>query len=102
MQRDTFAEPNFLQLGHQQKHILRFIVEENYYILKTIDLDNLAQTIELIDVDSNIECMLLPAELKRLCDRNILASEDVSKSMHSIQEKFYIPEDLINQVLQVI
>ena len=100
----AFAKPmlpicDFRRLGVKQKHIVKQIVENDYYILKTLDTRDMSVTITLTDDADNYDRDLTESELQALFNRGFLLNKDVSMCLQLVQEKFYLNESFSGEAL---
>ena len=84
----------FRKLGIRQKYIVKQMLENDYYILKTLDTRDMSVTITLTDYADNDDRDLTEIELQALVKRGLLLSKNVSLCVQFIQEKFYLNPDL--------
>jgi len=84
----------FRKLGIRQKYIVTQMLENDYYILKTLDTRDMSVTITLTDDADNDDRDLTQIELQALVKRGLLLSKNVSLCVELIQEKFYLNPDL--------
>jgi len=96
---NVLAAGVFQKLGLRQKHIIKQIVENDYYILKTLDTRDMSVTITLIDDADNHERDLTEKELQALWKRGFLLKKDVSMCLELIQEKFYLNEKFADEAM---
>ena len=88
----------FRKLGIRQKYIVTQMLENDYYILKTLDTRDMSVTITLTDDADNDDRDLTQIELQALVKRGLLLSKNVSLCVELIQEKFYLnPALKLNQ-----
>jgi len=80
----------FRKLGIRQKYIVKQMLENDYYILKTLDTRDMSVTITLTDYADNDDRDLTQIELQALVKRGLLLSKNVSLCVELIQEKFYL------------
>lgn len=90
---------NFKKLGLKQKYILKQMVVNDYFILKTINTTDNTTTISLIDDWHNYDIDLSDKDLKSIVKRGFLLSADISKCLEFIQEKFWLNELFVNEAL---
>jgi uncharacterized protein YigE (DUF2233 family) len=93
------AAGDFSRLGLRQKHIIRQLAENDYYILKTFDTRDMSLTITLQDEWGNQYRDLSELELQALWKRGILLNADVSMCLQLIQEKFWLNERFAEEAL---
>ena len=96
---NVLAAGVFHRLGLRQKHIIKQIVENDYYILKTLDTRDMSVTITLIDDADNHDRDLTEKELQALWKRGFLLNKDVSMCLELIQEKFYLNEKFADEAM---
>lgn len=89
----------FHKLGIRQKHIIKLIVENDFFILKTLDTRDMSVTIELVDEFDNYDRSLTEKELQALWKRGFLLNKDVSMCLELIQEKFYLNEKFADEAM---
>jgi len=96
---NVLAAGVFSKLGLRQKHIIKQIVENDYFILKTLDTRDMSVTITLIDDADNYDRDLTEKELQALWNRGFLLNKDVSMCLELIQEKFYLNEKFADEAM---
>ncbi len=92
----------FSKLGKKQKHILKMIVVEDYYILRTFDIRYQSTTFILTDDALNWDCSLSEKEFYSLWNRGFLLSEDLSTSILLEEEKIYLNEKFAEEALNAV
>ncbi|HNU47780.1 MAG TPA: hypothetical protein PKM40_03040 [Bacteroidia bacterium] len=97
--KQVLAAGDFSRLGLRQKHIVKQLVENDYYILKTLDTRDMSITISLQDEWGNQDRDLSESELQALWKRGILLNADVSMCLELIQEKFWLNEQFAEDAL---
>ena len=80
----------FRKLGIRQKYILKQMLENDYYILKTLDTRDMSVTITLTDGADNDDRDLTQIELQALVKRGLLLSKNFSLCVQFRHEKFYL------------
>ena len=97
--KQMLAAGDFSRLGLRQKHIVKQLVENDYYILKTVDTRDMSVTITLLDEWGNTDRDLSESELQALWKRGFLLNADVSMCLELIQEKFWLNEQFAEEAL---
>ena len=93
------AAGDFSRLGLRQKHIVKQLVENDYYILKTLDTRDMSVTIILLDEWGNTDRDLSENELQALWKRGFLLNADMSMCLELVQEKFWLNEQFADDAL---
>lgn len=96
---EMLAAGDFSRLGLRQKHIVKQLVSNDYYILKTFDTRDMSTTISLQDEWGNQDRDLSESELQALWKRGILLNADVSMCLELMQEKFWLNEQFAEEAL---
>ena len=96
---EMLAAGDFSRLGLRQKHIVKQLVENDYYILKTFDTRDMSTTISLQDEWGNQDRDLSESELQALWKRGILLNADVSMCLELMQEKFWLNKQFADEAL---
>jgi hypothetical protein len=90
---------NLKHLGKVQKHIIKLMFEDDYYIHYSFDTRDLSISIILEDTWGNIDRDISDSMLNNLLDRNILIKEDDLKCLEVVQAKYVLNESIVEELL---
>lgn len=95
----SHTTPDFSKLGRVQKYIIKKMVEDDYYLLRTFDVRDMTVTVTLLDDEGEEARNLTEKELQALVKRGILCQETAPGSLEVENEKFYINEAFATEAM---